>query len=59
MRDAWYLNRIADFQGLHGQSRFQAVIDALQLQTNADRTRLETLGDNLPACVANMRTIIK
>ncbi len=58
MRAAWYLNRIADFQGLHGQPRFEAVIDALQLQTSADRTRLETLGDKLPPCVAHMRTIV-
>ena len=59
MRDWWYLRRRPEFQVLQGHPRFEAVMERLQSQADADRARLETLGDNLPACVANMRTIIK
>ena len=52
-RNAWYIARSPAFENLHGNPRFEAVVDAFQAQVDSDR---EKLGDNLPSCVTNQRS---
>jgi len=55
LRHAWYLERTPGFQESYDHPGFKAVVDAVQSQIVADRTRLEALGENLAPCVSNMR----
>ena len=41
------------------ESANSPVIDAVQSWINSDRARLETLGDELPPCISNMRANVR
>jgi hypothetical protein len=55
----WYLPRTADFQTLLGHPRFEALVATVRSRAQADRQRIEILGDDLPPCVTNMRARIR
>jgi hypothetical protein len=59
MRHAWYLERAPVFQELHDLPRFKAVVDAVKSSAAEYRDQLAAFGDDLPPCVANMRTMTR
>jgi TolB-like protein/Tfp pilus assembly protein PilF len=58
-RHAWYIGRDPAFERLHGNPRFEAIVDAIQADFDSDREQILKLGDDLPPCVTNMRPSLK
>ena len=58
-RHAWYIARDPAFEHLHDNPRFEAVVSALQADSDGDRDKILKLGDELPPCVVNMRPSLK
>jgi TolB-like protein/Tfp pilus assembly protein PilF len=58
-RHAWYIARDPAFERLHGNPRFEAIVDAIQADFDSDREQILKLGDDLPPCVTNMRLSLK
>ena len=59
MRHAWYVERAPAFEELRDHARFKSIVERVNAWTAEVRERLEALGDDLPPCVANMRTMVR
>jgi len=59
MRHAWYLERAPAYEVLRDHPRFKSIVERVDSWTAESRERLEAFGDDLPPCVANMRTMIR
>ena len=58
-RHAWYIGRDPKFERLHGNPRFEAIVDAIQADFDSDREQILKLGDDLPPCVTDTRRSFK